>query len=735
MVDFFRPSVATLFLGLVTMTGAANAQPAPGSAPSADPPGRVGRLAFLQGTVSYHDAQQDAWSAAAVNTPITTGDSLWTEPTGHDEIAVSGTRVRMDGNTQLDVVALDDSQTRLQLDQGRLDIKTFTFDTGQPYLIATPRGTVALKDQGDYYVHAGSTGDPTVLGVRAGAAEFQSANGETVTLHSGEVAEVSGDGSSMQVRRIESAPPALPAYWAQRDQQITYASVQYLGADVTGYEDLGAYGSWSNDPQYGEVWTPQAVSADWAPYTTGSWSYVGPWGWTWVDSSPWGFAPYHYGRWAQRNNRWFWVPPERQEHAVYAPALVAFVGGTELGVAIGAQNRRPVGWFPLGPREAYVPPYTTDRTYYQRINANARVPEAALNDRWQRAERHEALQANQQNEPLANRRFATVMSADDFAHSRPVQQARLRVAPDRLATAPVAPVAAPPAPTMALAAQPANRPVQPQAANRPGQPAPGQPSMAQTRFANMETIARPAPSAAGQPHQAPGPRIVSTQPTAPGGKPALPTLAPHTGTAPQTPGQQQATPAQPGASGASQANLPPVHEPNANRPGEPPRAVQQPQQHPVEPHPAQAAPQAPQPQHQGQAEPPKPVQPTAPQVQHQAVPVTPQAHPVEPPHAQQAQQPASPPQAQHQAAPPQPQHQEPQHQAAPVAAPQPQHQAPPPPAQAHAPAPAPQPQAAHPAPAAPQPAPHPAPQQAQAPAPAPHPAPAPAAPQKQEEKK
>ena len=202
-------------------------------------PGRVGRLSYLQGTVSYHDAQADAWSPAAVNTPLTAGDALWTEPNGHDELSIAGTRVRMDGDTQLDIAALDDSRTRLQLDQGRLDIKTFALETNQPYQIVTPRGIAALKDQGDYYVHAGTTADPTVMGVRSGAAEFQAPNGQTIALRGRR------RGSGDRRRRFDpdpqgrDAPPAMPTYWAQRDQQINYAPVQYLSADVTGYEDLG----------------------------------------------------------------------------------------------------------------------------------------------------------------------------------------------------------------------------------------------------------------------------------------------------------------------------------------------------------------------------------------------------------------------------------------------------------------------------------------------------------------
>lgn len=744
--------------------GFAFAGTAMAQSPSAgDPPARVGRLSYLQGTVSYHDAQADAWSPAAVNTPLTAGDALWTEPSGHDELSISGTRVRMDGDSQMDVLALDDSQTRLQLDQGRLDIKTFALETNQPYQIVTPRGIAALKDQGDYYVHAGTTADPTVMGVRSGAAEFQAPNGQTVALRGGEEAQVTGDGDSIQIRKVETAPPAMPTYWAQRDQQINYAPVQYVSADVTGYEDLGAYGTWTNDPDYGQVWAPQAVAADWTPYSTGYWSYVDPYGWSWVDSAPWGYAPYHYGRWAHRDNRWFWVPPDRHEHAVYAPALVSFVGGTELGIALGLQSQRPVGWFPLGPREAYVPPYTADRRYYQRINANERVPEAALNDRWQRAEHHEALRADEHNEAFANRRFATVVPADAFARSRPVQQARLHFAADKIATAPVAAVAAPPAPTMALAAQaakPGQAQPQGQAANHPGQPnQPGQPAMAKTRFAAMETIARPTPNA-GQQH-APGPRFTSTQPnapTAPGAKPTLPQLAPHGGTAPK-PGEPHPnaatatpqTPALPGRPGepprsneqhpgqpplANQAVQPehrpgePPHAGEPPRPNEHPQANQtQPQQHPGQPQPSRPG-EPPHPQANQAVQPPHPDEPSRPNEQHaprpQVNPAVQAPHQPEPPHPQTN----VAPQPQHSAEPP---HSAPPQQQVHTAPPPPApHPAAPPPQMQHA-APPPQAQAPHPAP--PPQAPHPAPQQAQAPHPAPQPPPPPQQQQPQQQQK
>ena len=55
------------------------------------------------------------------------------------------------------------------------------------------------------------------------------------SLRPNEVAEVTGDGSSMQLRSISTAPPAPPAYWASRDRQVIYDAPQYLSAGVTGY--------------------------------------------------------------------------------------------------------------------------------------------------------------------------------------------------------------------------------------------------------------------------------------------------------------------------------------------------------------------------------------------------------------------------------------------------------------------------------------------------------------------
>jgi hypothetical protein len=654
-------------IGVLAFTGAAYALN--------DPPSQAGRLAFTEGVVSFHDDQQAGWRPAVINTPLTAGDSIWTEPNARSEVSVAGTRVRMDGGTQLNVLAIDDSQTQLQVAQGRVDIKTYSFNPNLPYQVVTPRGTISLRQQGDYYIEAGSTQDATRLGVRSGAAQFQSLNGQTLTVGPSQVGEVSGDAGTPRLRIINSAPPPQPAYWATRDRQINYdPPSRYLPAGITGYEDLNSYGSWSNDSQYGNVWTPRSVPAGWQPYKNGHWSYVKPWGWTWIDDQPWGYAPSHYGRWANRNNRWVWVPPQREMQPVYAPALVDFIGGIQLvqallggNTSINAQANAPVGWFPLGPREAYVPSYSTDRAYYARLNSSNQVQAQVLEDRWQRAQRREAYIAGQ-NSVMANQRFTTVIPSEVFVRSQPVARAALQVTPAQIAAAPVAPVAAPPAPTASLtvaatATTPAGKTADPATpapattlAPKPADPKAATPApapaadpkaeadakakaeaqakagaslpVAKTAVADMPTLAKPTTAKP----TAPGPKL-ATAPNAPAatinatgsatgttqGKITAPPLVPRTGAAPPVLKDDGKAPAQP-APVTHEAKTPAINDNMA------PSA------------PAQAPGQRATP-----AEPAKPATPpTAPG--QRATPAEP-AKPAEPPKAAQPAQPApAPPQ-------------------------------------------------------------------------------------------
>ncbi len=55
-----------------------------------------------------------------------------------------------------------------------------------------------------------------------------------------------------------------------------------------------------------------------------------------VDDAPWGFAPFHYGRWVSWNGGWGWAPgPLGYWNPYYAPALVGWIGGSGFGVGFG----------------------------------------------------------------------------------------------------------------------------------------------------------------------------------------------------------------------------------------------------------------------------------------------------------------------------------------------------------------------------------------------------------------
>jgi hypothetical protein len=108
------------------------------------------------------------------------------------------------------------------------------------------------------------------------------------------------------------------------------------GADVSinlFYDNLSD-GNWYEVADYGYVWQPDAATdPNWRPYTDGYWAYTDQ-GWTWVSYEDFGWATYHYGRWARLTDYgWVWVPGTE-----WAPAWVSWRTGGDY-----------VGWAPLPP--------------------------------------------------------------------------------------------------------------------------------------------------------------------------------------------------------------------------------------------------------------------------------------------------------------------------------------------------------------------------------------------------
>ena len=396
----------------------------PALANAADPPARVGRLSTIDGTVSFHSAgQQGDWSPATVNYPVTSGESFWTDANARAAIEIGPAELRLDQVTELDISRLDDRATELQLDQGVLNLHLAQTSAGG-IAITTPRGRVLITAPGDYDIDAGQPGDngpsdQVQVSVFNGAAKFESDRG-TIDIAGGQAAVISGD--PLDVQLVAAAPNDFDNWAQDQEHREDLAKLpQAVPPAVTGYQDLAAYGSWSDDPDYGQVWYPGDVPSDWAPYRYGHWAWVDPWGWTWIDDAPWGFAPFHYGRWIDRDDRWAWVPEDIPPQPVYAPALVAFVGGDGWGVDLTAGAAvAAIGWVALAPHETYHPHFHASDTFARRINGRD----------WNAAA-FAGRNATLNN--FHNRQAATVVPTTAFTHAAPVQRASVSVAPDQLA--------------------------------------------------------------------------------------------------------------------------------------------------------------------------------------------------------------------------------------------------------------------------------------------------------------
>ena len=135
----------------------------------ADPPSRVGRLAQITGTVSFHTSDESQWEAATLNYPITSGNSLWTEPQAHTAIDVGGSRLYLDGSTELDIGTLNDQGFQASLPQGAIYLRA---GNDGSFEIDTPRGAVTISQPGHYEIVAGDATHPTTVTALDGAAQI-----------------------------------------------------------------------------------------------------------------------------------------------------------------------------------------------------------------------------------------------------------------------------------------------------------------------------------------------------------------------------------------------------------------------------------------------------------------------------------------------------------------------------------------------------------------------------------
>ncbi|HEU5133325.1 MAG TPA: FecR family protein, partial [Pyrinomonadaceae bacterium] len=338
--------------------------------------------------ISAGNAQQEDWIRATENQPVSVGDRIYTRDNARTSLAFTGRNfARLDPNTSLDVLSLEDRRTQLALRDGSAVFDVGYLNSGDLFEVATPYGAVDFQQPGLYNV--GIDNGQVLVSVLSGLAQVvglggsgQISKGELLTLVGSTAADVvlsQLDGRDAGSFVDNYYGYQYPQYYDGRYRDYnTYlndpyyfdpyrrtVSYQYVNSYIPGLSDLDYYGDWRNVDGYGYAWAPR-VDSGWMPYQTGYWYTDYPYGPTWVSSEPWGYAPYHYGRWAYVGDRWYWVPDRTNVDPVYSPALVAFV----------PFDQNQIGWVPLGPGDVYVPHYynnTWEPNYLTRDNLYQRV--------------------------------------------------------------------------------------------------------------------------------------------------------------------------------------------------------------------------------------------------------------------------------------------------------------------------------------------------------------------------
>jgi hypothetical protein len=322
--------------------------------------GRVGRIVEMKGDVSFYDPDRDEWTEALRNRPITTGDRLVLAHGARAELRIGSTVLLLAQGTDLEVLDLDDDRLRLELHRGSMALRVPSRNIAEETEIRTRETRLRPLRAGQYRIDRED--GSTYAAVLRGEME-SSGHGNLLLISSGERHEIWID-EKRDVARARTArmPDDRLAAWAEesfRAEERRADAHRYASPDIPGIEELDRHGRWDTHPEYGAVWYPIGVSAGWQPFRDGRWVWMRPWGWTWVDAQPWGFAPSHYGRWVNWGGRWAWWPGPRGVRPVFTPALVAWVGGSNGGVSISIGGHGgyapPSAWVPLAPYQPYVP--------------------------------------------------------------------------------------------------------------------------------------------------------------------------------------------------------------------------------------------------------------------------------------------------------------------------------------------------------------------------------------------
>lgn len=355
----------------------------PGTSPAQEQYATVARLSFLSGPVSYSRGDDpDNWDDAVENLPLSVGDRVFAPDGGQAELQLAaGNFVRLAPRSYLSTLNLRDNIKQFYLGEGSAALRIRRLAPNEVVEIDTPNMSVTLDQPGTYRISVDQDGNSR-MAVRRGRATV-AASGRQIAVENSEIRVYGIDSPDYEIVGLPGADE-IDRWAGDRDSRFDRAysgASNYASEEIIGVEELADHGRWESIPDYGYAWTPTAVAVGWLPFSTGRWFWQDPWGWTWISNDRWGWATSHYGRWVPYRSRWYWVPIRPRTRVRYAPAVVEFV-----------RVRDHIGWFPLHPRDRFVPWWErrdrrplpqnityVNRTYVTVVNQNAFISGRSLN--------------------------------------------------------------------------------------------------------------------------------------------------------------------------------------------------------------------------------------------------------------------------------------------------------------------------------------------------------------------
>jgi hypothetical protein len=420
-----------LWLGAAAAAQAVTTSATTSAITPGDPPARVGH-ASMPGDSLEHSKDGDTWQPASAGVPLTTLSLLRTTQS-RAELRIGSTALRLAPQVQLRFEQLDDAAVVVVLHIGRLNVRLRRCcEAGDKLAVLLDGARFDATSAGSFHLDTDARGLRVTVRVYAGSGTL-TFGAQRVALTAGQQVRI----STQDMTVVKQGPAERNALddWADERDAAAQARAErggtavYVPAEMTGVALLDEHGAWRVDPRWGPVWFPRGVAADWAPYRQGRWAWIEPWGWTWIDDAPWGFAPFHYGRWAFLTGRWGWLPGNVQARPVYAAALVGFYGTPPGGWGVAGSAGAVVGWYPLGPAEVYLPPGKRSPAFVQALNFPHTSGAQVLNS--------PSALVNTANYRYAQTSFAaTVVPRAVFEGGQGVARQRLEIAPATLAGAP-----------------------------------------------------------------------------------------------------------------------------------------------------------------------------------------------------------------------------------------------------------------------------------------------------------